>query len=133
MEKCIFCEIAKGNEKSWKVFEDEHVYAFLDIHPVSKYHTLIIPKKHYENIFDTPSEELEKVIAVIKKLVDVYKEKLGIENVQIVNSSGVEAQQDVFHTHFHIVPRSKTDGQDIKWNTHPEWTSEYDEMLAKLK
>ena len=133
MEKCIFCEIAKGNEKSWKVYEDEHVYAFLDIHPVNRYHTLIIPKKHYENIFDTPSEELERVIGVVKKLVDMYKEKLGIENVQIVNSSGSEAQQDVFHVHFHIVPREEGDGQDVTWHTHPEWTVEYDDMLDGLK
>ncbi|MBP9721179.1 MAG: HIT family protein [Bacteroides sp.] len=133
MEKCIFCEIIKGNEKSWKVYEDENVYAFLDIHPASKYHTLIIPKQHHENIFDTPSEELGQVMAVIKKLVDVYREKLGLEHVQVVNSSGSEAQQDVFHTHFHIVPRKKGDGQDVKWVTHPEWTVEYDEMIERLK
>jgi histidine triad (HIT) family protein len=133
MKTCIFCEIIKGNEKSWKVYEDEHVYAFLDIHPVSKYHTLVIPKQHHEKIFDTPVKELEQVMSVIKRLVDLYKEKLGIENVQIVNSSGAEAQQDVFHTHFHIVPRKIGDGQNVKWNTYPEWTGEYDEMLEKLR
>jgi histidine triad (HIT) family protein len=72
-------------------------------------------------------------MSVIKKLVDLYKEKLGIEHIQIVNSSGSEAQQDVFHTHFHIIPRQNNDGQDIKWDTHPEWTVEYDSMLEKLK
>lgn len=133
MKTCIFCEVVKGNENSWKVYEDENVYAFLDIHPVSKYHTLIIPKQHHENIFDTPTKELEQVMSVIKKLVDSYREKLGIEHVQIVNSSGSEAQQDVFHTHFHIIPRKKDDGQDIKWITHPEWIGEYDEMLERLK
>ncbi|GIN70375.1 hypothetical protein J14TS2_08500 [Bacillus sp. J14TS2] len=52
MESCIFCKIGKDEAKSWKVCEDEYAYAFLDINPVSEYHTLIIPKKHYENIFD---------------------------------------------------------------------------------
>jgi histidine triad (HIT) family protein len=132
MKKCIFCEISKGNEASWKVYEDDSVYAFLDIHPASKYHTLIIPKNHYENIFDIPVDELEKVMVVIKKLSVLYKGKLGIDNVQIINSSGSEAQQDVFHVHFHIVPRKKDDGQDIKWTIHPEWVGDYNDMLEKL-
>jgi len=132
MEDCIFCKIVKGDVKSWKVCENENVYAFLDIHPVNDYHTLIIPKKHYENIFDIPLEELKNIMEVVKQLVTLYSEKLGINNVQIINSSGAEAQQDVFHVHFHIVPRIKGDGQDIKWNTKPEMTEEYDEMVKKL-
>ena len=133
MEDCIFCKIGKGEEKSWKVYEDENVYAFLDIYPASRYHTLIIPKKHYKNIFDVPMKELQQVISIVKKLSVLYKEKLGIENVQIINSSGAEAQQDVFHVHFHIVPRKKGDGQDVKWTTHPEWVAEYDDLLSRLK
>lgn len=132
MEDCIFCKINTGKEKSWKVFGNEHVYAFLDIHPTSKYHTLIIPKNHYENIFDVPEKELQEVMSVVKKLCDLYKEKLNITNIQIINSSGEEAQQDVFHLHFHIVPRNLGDGQDIKWNTHPEWTADYDNMVKQL-
>lgn len=132
MNDCIFCKIAKGEIKSWKVYEDENVFAFLDIHPVNEYHTLVIPKKHYENIFDTPEEELKNVISVIKKLAVLYNEKLGLKNVQIINSSGREAQQDVFHTHFHIVPRKSGDGQDVRWNTHPEFIERYEEMLKKI-
>ena len=52
MEDCIFCQIASGNAKSWKVYETDHAYVFLDIHPVNEYHTLVIPKRHYVNIFD---------------------------------------------------------------------------------
>lgn len=132
MNDCIFCKIAKGEIKSWKVYEDENVFAFLDIHPVNEYHTLVIPKKHYENIFDAPEEELKNVMSVIKKLTNLYSEKLGLKNVQIINSSGSEAQQDVFHIHFHIVPRKSGDGQDVRWTTHPEYTERYDEMLKKI-
>lgn len=133
MSPCIFCKIAKGEVKSWKVYEDESIYAFLDINPVSEYHTLVIPKAHYENIFDVPEHELVKVVAVVKKLVDLYRERLGINNVQIINSSGAEAQQDVFHLHFHIVPRSKGDGQDVVWTTHPEWREKFDALLERIK
>lgn len=52
MDNCIFCKIVRGDEKSYKVYENENVYAFLDIHPASKYHTLIVPKKHYKDVFD---------------------------------------------------------------------------------
>ena len=67
MKDCIFCKVIKGEVKSWKVYENSHVYVFLDIHPMNKYHTLIIPKKHYINIFDIPEKELKEVIVVVKK------------------------------------------------------------------
>lgn len=130
---CIFCKIIRGDAPSWKVYEDECVFAFLDIHPASEYHTLVIPKKHYVNIFDVPETELVEVMRVVKKLVDLYSRKLGIENVQIINSSGREAQQDVFHFHIHLVPRKYGDGQDVEWTTHPEWTEHYDRWLERLK
>ena len=92
----------------------------------------MIPKVHYENIFDIPEKELKEVIAVVRKISKLYKEKLGIRHLQIIHSNGREGQQDVFHIHFHIVPRKQGDGQNIKWITHPEWTKDYDTMVKKL-
>lgn len=132
MDDCIFCKIVRGEAKSWKVYENDMAYAFLCIHPANAYHTLVIPKNHYENVFDTPEEDLKEVIAVIKKVTTLLKDRLGIENIQIINSSGSEAQQDVFHLHFHVVPRKTGDGQDVEWTTHPEMQAEFDDMLAKL-
>ncbi len=133
MDDCIFCQIALGTAASWKVYETDSACAFLDIHPVNEYHTLVIPKKHYINIFDAPEEELVQVISALKHVVDLYHEKLGIENAQIVNSSGAEAQQDVFHLHFHIVPRYTDDQQDIRWSTHPQMRERFDQLLARLR
>ncbi|MBT8220347.1 MAG: HIT family protein [Bacteroidia bacterium] len=133
MIDCIFCKIIKGEAASWKVFENEHVYAFLDINPASRYHTLVIPKDHYENIFDIPEKDLKEVMAVVRKISRQYKEKLGIENLQIINSNGAEGQQDVFHIHYHIVPRRRGDGQSIRWTTYPEWRSDFDAMLKELE
>lgn len=132
MDDCIFCKIVRGKAESWKVLEDDYAYAFLDIHPVSEYHTLVIPKNHYKDIFDIPEDELMSLMSLLKKVITMYNTKLGICNVQIVNSSGAEAQQDVFHIHFHIVPRKYGDGSDIEWHTHPEWRDHFDKMLADL-
>jgi histidine triad (HIT) family protein len=133
VKSCIFCEIAAGTARSRKVYADERVCAFFDINPVSIYHTLVIPKNHYQDIFELPEQELLAVMAVVKKLVDLYHDQLGIKNVQIIHSSGAEAQQDVFHVHFHIVPRHEGDDQDIRWKTHPEWVKQFDQWLEKLR
>jgi len=114
------------------VAESEHAIAILDIHPMNKWHTMVIPKKHYENIFDMPLEALHEVMTMVKYVVDLYKEKLGIDAVQIISSNGKVAQQDVFHSHWHIAPRYPNDGQDIKWTLHPEMVNEYHNMLEQL-
>lgn len=133
MKDCLFCKISKGEIKSWKVYENESVFAFLDINPVNEYHTIVIPKKHYEDIFDVPEKELQEVVSAIKKLTALYSQKLGIKNVQIINNSGAEAQQDVFHLHFHIVPRKNGDNQDIKWTPRIELREKFDQLLNELK
>ena len=66
-------------------------------------------------------------------VVDRYRRVLGISDVQIINSSGRQAQQDVFHIHFHIVPRHRGDGQDVGWSIHPEWRTRFDAMVSKLR
>jgi len=132
MKECIFCNIVQGHAKSWKILENENAYAFLTIGPASRYHTLVIPKEHFENIYDITEKALKETIALVRIVCKFYEEKLGIKNVQIINSNGGEAQQDVFHIHFHIVPRSNNDGQNITWITHPEWVKEFDDMLKKL-
>jgi histidine triad (HIT) family protein len=133
MDDCIFCKVAAGEAPSWKVLESDAAYAFLDIHPVNAYHTLVIPKLHYRNIFDIPTHELQSLMSLLKRVVDLYAGKLHLTDVQIINSSGADAQQDVFHLHFHIVPRHAGDGQNIVWKTHPQMRSDFDEMLARLK
>jgi histidine triad (HIT) family protein len=133
VQDCIFCRIAAGAINSAKVYEDEHTLAFLDIFPAAKYHTLVIPKAHFVNVLDIPDEVFLQVMATAKKVVDIYSDKLGLKNLQLLHSAGREGQQDVFHLHVHIVPRATGDGQNVKWKAHPEWRAEFDEMLAKLK
>ncbi|MFA5333950.1 MAG: HIT family protein [Candidatus Nanoarchaeia archaeon] len=116
MSECIFCKITNKEIKSNIVFEDDLVVAFLDSNPVSKNHTLIVPKKHYENLFDIPNKELERIIVVAKELALKYKKKLRVNDVNLLNASGKNAQQSVFHFHLHLVPRFEKDGLTLWLN-----------------
>ncbi len=129
---CIFCKIVSGHVQSWKVREDDATYAFLDILPLTAFHTLVVPRRHFESVFDLPSEEMASLSLGVKAVVDLLAEKVGVTDVQLLNSSGRDAQQEVFHVHFHVVPRANGDGQDVRRTSHPEWRSRFDEMIGRL-
>ena len=132
MNDCIFCKIIKGEIPSYKVFEDREVLAFLDVTPASKGHTLIIPKEHYENIFDIPRELLEKISTVAKDLAVKYEGKLGADGFNLIQSSKEHAQQEVMHFHMHLLPRYKGDKLDL-WITKKQNPIEDDlEKTCKL-
>ena len=103
MDNCIFCKIVKGESPCYKVYEDEFTLAFLDISKDVYGHTLVIPKKHVENVLDCDNETLNHVINTVKKVSNHYVDNCGFKGVNILNASGVEAQQSVFHLHFHII------------------------------
>ena len=128
---CVFCKIIKGEIPSYKIYEDEKVYAFLDIAKDAFGHTLVIPKKHCVNIFDVSEEDYCVVMKVVKKISEHYK-SLGYTGVNIMNASGLDAQQSVFHLHYHIFPRKKDDGL----NTWPNFTTkeiDFNKALNLLK
>ena len=132
MGDCIFCKIASGDIPSHTIYEDERVRAFLDINPANEGHTLIIPKKHADNIYDIDEEDLKAIIAVSKKIAIKLKEILGVENINLVQSNGKAAQQDVFHFHMHVVPRHENDGLNI-WDGKEKKEPDFEELSKKLK
>ena len=132
MDNCIFCKIVSGEIKSWKVYEDEHTFAFFDVNPINEYHTVVVPKKHYTDMFDIPEDEAILIMKAIKKIACLFNDKLDMKNIQILNNSGEEAQQSVFHIHFHIIPRFSGDGQNIKWTDKLELRERFDEFIEKL-
>ncbi len=131
--ECIFCDIAAHKVASKIVYEDNDVMAFLDINPVSAGHTLIIPKKHYENVFDVDEKTLEKIAVTAKRLSIVYKKALNINGVNLLNASGKEAQQDVFHFHLHLIPRRKDDGLNIRFHHESNAKSSLNDTLLLIK
>jgi histidine triad (HIT) family protein len=133
MKECIFCKIAAGQIDIFKVFENDTIIAFFDYSPINAYHTLVIPKKHFQNIFDIDEADLIEVTKAIKNISILYKEKLDINNVQIMNNSGHDAQQEVMHVHFHIIPRYDGDGQDIIRNPKIDIRQDFGDLLKKIQ
>ena len=128
---CIFCKIIKGEIPSYKIYENECVYAFLDIAKDCYGHTLVIPKNHSENLFDTEEKDLCEVIKATKLIANHYK-NLGFDAVNIINASGKAAEQSVFHLHFHIIPRKEADGLKV-FPELPGTKEELDVQCKKLK
>jgi histidine triad (HIT) family protein len=87
------------------IYEDDHVMVFLDIRPLTMGHTLVIPKAHYVDIFDTPEKELSRVHIVAKKVSFAIKTATDADGISIIQQNGKAAGQDIFHLHVHVVPR----------------------------
>ncbi|PIR01906.1 MAG: HIT family protein [Candidatus Nealsonbacteria bacterium CG_4_9_14_3_um_filter_35_11] len=136
MENCIFCQIIKKELPASIIFEDEQVLAFLEINPLAEGHTLVVPKEHFENIFDIEEDLLKKIIFVSKKISEKMKEALGTEGVNLVQRSGIVAEQGVFHFHLHIIPRKKNDNINLEnwWRQKTKEISpeKLEEIASKL-
>lgn len=115
METCLFCKIVSGEIPCTKVYEDDTVLAFLDIHPVNIGHTLVIPKKHYPNLYETPNETLAHMMIIVRKISIAIKKALNTDGINIEMNNDSTAGQIIFHTHIHIVPRFQGDGF-TNWN-----------------
>ncbi len=132
---CIFCKIVNKEIPSHKVYEDELVYAFLDISQGTKGHTLVVPKKHYKDIFELDATISNHIFDVVVKLSKVLKEALGCEGINLVNNNTEVAGQTVFHYHMHIIPRySKEDKVTITHEDNTGKTSqeEFVELVNKI-
>lgn len=136
MSDCIFCKIVNGEIPSAKVFENEHVVAFLDISQVTKGHTLVIPKVHKENVYELTPEIAGQIFEVVPKIANALNATYNPIGMNLVNNNGEKAGQSVFHFHLHLLPRyGEGDGFGAVWKTHQsEYTPEdYQKMASEIK
>ncbi|MBK3495960.1 HIT family protein [Viridibacillus sp. YIM B01967] len=118
MSDCLFCKIIDGSIPSTKVYEDEFVYAFMDIGPLSKGHTLLIPKEHVANVFEMSSEVAANLFSVAPRIANAIKDTFDPAGMNLLNNNGEAAGQTIFHFHLHFIPRyDETDGFKPTWNT----------------
>lgn len=111
-DNCIFCKIARKEIPVNVIYENDNFFAMPDKNPAVPGHTLIIPKKHFENVMDMPASLGRELIDIVKAVAEIrFKE--GAEGFNLIQNNFEAAGQVVMHAHFHVLPRKKDDGFNL--------------------
>jgi histidine triad (HIT) family protein len=134
---CLFCKIVAGEIPSTKVYEDDRVFAFMDINPINTGHLLVIPKKHAATIYEIDPEDLTAVMLAVQKLAQAQRAAIGMEGMNVLQSNGRAANQIIDHLHVHLIPRWPEDSfSAIDWKLIPgdmeEIAATAEKIAAKL-
>ena len=136
-DDCPFCQILDGNIPARVVYEDEDVQAFLDANPLSRGHTLVVPKRHHKRVADMPDEERDAVFEALGRLGPSVQAAVDADGLNVGMNDGSAAGQEVPHVHGHLVPRFGGDGGGAVHSivrTHPELSDgEMDELKADIR
>ena len=136
MTDCVFCMIRDGDIPARKVYEDENVFAILDMSQVTPGHTLLIPKTHVRNIFDYDEELAQNVFGAVPKVARALRDfHPDVEGLNVLVNNEEVAFQTVFHSHVHLLPRySNDDDFGLKWahNADNYTDKELDDMKDKI-
>jgi histidine triad (HIT) family protein len=119
---CIFCKIVAGDVPCHRVYDDDRVLAFLDIGPLARGHTLVIPKAHAVTLGDLADDDAAAIGRVLPRLVRAVGQATGVEPCNVLQNNGAEAGQAVMHVHFHIIPRppqSASGGAGLRFEWSP--------------
>ncbi len=132
MADCIFCKIIAGEIGADHIYEDVHTMAFLDIHPNTKGHTLVVPKIHVADFLTVDQETMSQVMATVQKVSRALIMALGAEGFNVGMNNGAAAGQAVFHWHTHIIPRTSNDGLK-HWEAQSYAHGEAQALAEKIK
>ena len=133
MSDCLFCRIIEGSVPSRKVFENDDCYAFLDIFPAAKGHTLVIPKQHFTDIHEADAQSYALVAAAAKEVADLLHAKLGSDGTTIFQMNREAGWQTVFHLHMHVIPRWEGDSLHKPWDIAAATDEQLTEVLHLLQ
>ena len=137
MSGCIFCAIIAGRAPASRVYQDEHVVAFMDIRPVNPGHLLVVPRRHASDLAGLAPEDGKYIFRCAQQIAAaLYQSGLPCQGVNLFLADGAVAGQDVFHVHLHVLPRFAGDGFGLKFGPHnlsrPD-RSELEATAAKLR
>ena len=130
---CIFCAIAEDVIPATKVYEEDQILAFMDINPANPGHLLVIPKRHYRNIFDINTEMAGKIMQVGTQLARAIKTALNPDGLNLLQSSESAAFQTVFHFHLHLIPRWEDDSLALPWQPQQGDINQIVEVAGKIR
>ncbi|MGL5446872.1 MAG: HIT family protein [Rhabdaerophilum sp.] len=125
----IFAKILRGEIPSFKIFEDEHTLAFMDIMPRAPGHCLVIPKVPARNLLDCPPDALARLIGNVQRIAVAAKSALDADGITLQQFSESAGGQEVFHLHFHILPRRE--GEMLQ--RHPAPRGDMSELAAQAE
>lgn len=131
---CIFCKIVKGEIPSFKIYEDETTFAFLDINPINPGHCLIVPKAHNgPTLMDCDPEAVAFTAKTVQKMAKAVQKALNPDGINILQANGPGAAQSVMHLHMHVVPRRLDDNVMMNWGLKPGDKAELAAIAEKIK
>ena len=104
-DDCIFCRIAAGEAPAHKIYENDSVFAIMDIFPWTEGHCLVIPKTHAPTLFDISPEDAAAVVKAARHLAPALRDAVGADGLNLLQSNGRAAWQQVDHFHLHLIPR----------------------------
>jgi histidine triad (HIT) family protein len=119
VDDCVFCKIIDGQLPSMKLDEDDSTLTFMDIHPLSSGHCLVVPKHHAATIFEADVRDLEAAMVAAKRVALAIQEALRPDGLNVLQANGAAAFQSVPHFHLHLIPRWADDGKGFDWKVVP--------------
>ena len=132
-DNCIFCKLANGVYATNSIYEDDTFNVILDAAPANTGHALILPKEHYNDVFEIDEETLGKAMILAKKIAERQTEVLKCDGVNIIQNNKEAAGQSVLHYHLHVIPRFKGDNQKMLWTPKDVEDEAQKEICEKLR
>ncbi len=132
-DDCLFCKIAKGDIPSATIYEDRYFRVFLDVNPASKGHCLIVPREHFDNIYDLDGETAGRLFALATGVARALRKALSCDGLNLVQNNGKVAGQTVNHFHLHLIPRYEGDQLGLLWKAKHLKEEEMEELRKKIK
>lgn len=129
---CVFCAIAAGDAPARIVHDDERTVAFMDIAPLTRGHTIVIPKAHSTNILDAEPDDAAAVMRTAQHVARAAMAAFGADGLNLLQTNGAVAMQTVFHLHVHVLPRYVDDGFRVELHRLPVTAADLDAAAALL-
>jgi len=130
---CIFCKIIGGEIPSFKIYENDDSFAFMDINPASEGHTLVIPKEHAADLHSVSDEAIAATVKTAKKVAAAVDKTLNPEGLNLVQANGPAAAQSVMHFHVHVLPRTNGDELKLNWGLEPGDMDAIGELAERIR
>jgi histidine triad (HIT) family protein len=131
-EDCIFCKLANGDIPARTVYEDDGFRVILDLSPISRGHSLILPKAHMEDIYELSADTAQKIMPLAQKMAMRLRDKLGCDGLNLLQNNGESAGQTISHFHLHMIPRYKGEGNALHFHPQEATAEELNEVLDQL-